>query len=52
MEGVSFIFWGGFYGFFAVLTRHKYGMSFGKAVGITLSPTLLVMGGRYFFGLF
>ena len=52
MEEVSVIFWGGFYGFFAVLTRHQYRISLGKAVRITLIPTLLVVGGRYLFGMF
>ena len=52
MEKVSYIFWGGFYGFFAVLTKHQYGMTIGKAVEIAFVPTLLVVVGRWFFKLF
>ncbi|MEX2594962.1 MAG: hypothetical protein WD426_19520 [Anditalea sp.] len=48
MEQVSYIFWLGFYLFFAVLVRHDFGLSYGKAALITITPTLLVVIGRYF----
>ncbi|WP_439484122.1 hypothetical protein [Cyclobacterium plantarum] len=50
IEQVSYIFWGGFYLFFNILIRHKFGMPYGKGIAITLIPTLLVVAGKYLFG--
>ncbi|MEX2594968.1 MAG: hypothetical protein WD426_19550, partial [Anditalea sp.] len=49
MEEVSYIFWVGFYLFFAVLIRQEFGLSYGKAALITITPSLLVVLGRYLF---
>ena len=49
MEQVSYIFWIGFYLFFAVLIRHEFNLSIGKSMAITCVPTLLVMAVRYIF---
>ena len=52
MEGVSYIFWGGFYLFLTLLIRQEFGISMVKAAAIAFVPTLLVVGGRWFFDLF
>ncbi|MEX2591215.1 MAG: hypothetical protein WD426_00480 [Anditalea sp.] len=51
MEEISYLSWLGFYLFLAVLTRHKFGVSYGKAAAITFIPTLLVVLGRLLWNL-
>src|SRR5690606_27241638 len=49
MEQVSYIFWLGFYLFFALLTRHEFNLPLGKSVAVTFMPTFMVMTIRYLF---
>jgi len=43
MEEVSYIFWLGFYLFFAILLWYEFEIGYGKAVPISCAPTLLVV---------
>ena len=52
MEEVSYIFWLGFYLFFAILLWHEFVMGIGKAIAISCIPTLLVVLGRWLVGIF
>ncbi|WP_439484479.1 hypothetical protein [Cyclobacterium plantarum] len=45
MEELSYIFWLGFYLFFAVLLGHEFEVGLGKAIAISCTPTLLVVLG-------
>ncbi|NHE56406.1 hypothetical protein [Cyclobacterium plantarum] len=48
MEELSYIFWLGFYLFFAILLWHEFDLGIGRAIAISCTPTLLVVLGRWF----
>lgn len=52
MEEVSYIFWLGFYLFFAILVWHEFGMGFGEAIAISCTPSLLVVLLRWLVGFY
>lgn len=52
MEELSYIFWLGFYLFFAILLWHEFEMGIGKAIAISCAPTLLVVLGRWLVGFY
>ena len=43
MEAVSYIFWLGFYLFFAIMIWHEFDLGYGKSIAISCIPTLLVI---------
>ncbi|MDN3688605.1 hypothetical protein [Cyclobacterium jeungdonense] len=52
MEELSYIFWLGFYLFFAILLGHEFEVGLGKAIAISCTPTLLVVLGKWAIGVF
>lgn len=50
MEELSYIFWLGFYVFFAILLWHEFEVGLGKAIAISCTPTLLVVLGKWLVG--
>lgn len=52
MEDLSYIFWLGFYLFFAILLWHEFELGFGKAFAISCAPTLLVILLRWLVGFY
>lgn len=50
MERLSYIFWLGFYLFFAILLLHEFDLGVGKAIAISCMPTLLVVLGKWLVG--
>ncbi|SHN23306.1 hypothetical protein SAMN04488057_11293 [Cyclobacterium lianum] len=52
MEELSYIFWLGFYLFFAILLGHEFELGVSKALAISCTPTLLVVLLRWAVGLY
>ena len=52
MEEVSYLFWFGFYLFFALLIKHEFRVSIGRAVAVAFIPTLMVMTVRFVINFF
>ncbi|WP_439484126.1 hypothetical protein [Cyclobacterium plantarum] len=50
MEDLSYIFWLGFYLFFAILLWHEFDLGVSKAIAISCMPTLLVVLGKWLVG--
>ncbi|WP_162344129.1 hypothetical protein [Cyclobacterium salsum] len=50
MEDLSYIFWLGFYLFFAILLGHEFDLGVSKALAISCMPTLLVVLGKWLVG--
>lgn len=50
MEELSYIFWLGFYLFFAILLGHEFELGVSKALAISCMPTLLVVLGKWLVG--
>ncbi len=52
MEELSYIFWLGFYLFFAIMIWHEFDLEVGKAIAISCAPTLLVVLLRWLVGFY
>ncbi|MBD3630950.1 hypothetical protein [Cyclobacterium sp.] len=50
MEELSYIFWLGFYLFFAIMLWHEFELEVSKAIAISCMPTLLVVLGKWLVG--